>query len=50
MDNKKWNIIGFIAISLTIILGGIAVILLISSSISFIKYLHASKINATNKL
>lgn len=50
MDNTKWKIIGFIAIALAIITGGITIILSITSAISLKKYFHASKIKACNGL
>lgn len=50
MNNKKWGIIGFIAVSLAIISGGITIILSITSVISLKKYFHASEIKAYNGL
>lgn len=50
MNNKKWGILGFIAVSLAIIFGGITIILSITSVISLKKYFNASEINAYNGL
>lgn len=50
MNNKEWGIIGFIAVSLAIIFGGITIILSITSVISLKKSFHASEIKAYNGL
>lgn len=50
MNNKKWGIIGFMAVSLAIVSGGITIILSITSFISLKKYFDASEIKAYNRL
>lgn len=49
MNNKKWGIIGFIAVSLAIISGGIAIFFSITSAVSLKRFLHVPIINSDYK-
>lgn len=48
MKNRKWGVIGIIAISLAIIFGGITIFFSVTSAVSFKKYLHLPIINSDN--